>query len=221
MLKGRLLEIYNLCPKCNVLADIGTDHGFLPVETVKSGKAKKAIACDISEGSLKKADKNVRFSGLSDKIDVRLGGGLSPLEQGEADCIVIAGMGGLLISSILKEGFDKIKSAKLILQPMSSVSDMRHELLSSGFCITDEAMVREDRRFYNIVCAKIGKPDLDYDTDIGSILIEKRDKSTRLWLEAQISELERILSHIKDTKCESYRQNFIKLEKYKTMVGEW
>ena len=85
MLDKRLKKIFDLCPECDCMADIGTDHGHLPAELVKVGKVKRAIACDISEPSLKKAEFTARFSGISDKMETRLGSGLEKLGCGEAD----------------------------------------------------------------------------------------------------------------------------------------
>ena len=97
MLKGRLLAIANAVPPSRAIADIGTDHGLVPVWLVTNGIAQKAIITDISPGSLAKAESLIKQEGLADKIEPRLGDGLLPVKPGEVDTIVIAGMGGMLI----------------------------------------------------------------------------------------------------------------------------
>ena len=89
MLSPRLKAIYDNINRCKVLADIGCDHGFIPIEAVKNGIVRRAVACDVSKPSLLKAEKNIRLAGLSEKIDTRFGDGLEPLSQGEADTVQI------------------------------------------------------------------------------------------------------------------------------------
>ena len=177
------------------MADIGTDHGHLPAELVKASRVKRAIACDISEPSLKKAEFTARFSGISDKMETRLGSGLEKLGCGEADCVVIAGMGGVLISDILKSAYDKITREFFILQPMTSVSELRHELVTSGFCITDEEMAEEGSRLYNIICAKKGSMG-EYDTETGTVLLDKKHPLLRKQLTKKAAKLKGIISGI-------------------------
>ncbi len=195
MLGERLKKIFELCPSCECMADIGTDHGYLPVELVRSGKVMRAVACDISLPSLKKAEKNILYSGLSSKIETRLGNGLEKIGRGEAGCIVIAGMGGNLIAQILKAAYDKLNDEQIILQPMTSVPDMRRELIDSGFCITDEEMAEEDTRLYNIVCVKRGEMK-EYDCENGSILFEKRNPLLKKQLEIRISKTKAVIAGI-------------------------
>lgn len=195
MLPPRLKTIFEFIPPCRFLADIGCDHGFIPIEAVNKGIAKHAAACDISEPSLMKADKNIRFSGLSEVIEARLGGGLAPLGCREADVIIIAGMGGHLIADILYEGFEKIGGAKLILQPMTNIPDLRRRLTGGGFRITAEKLAKEDRRIYTVITAEIGE-SADYDCDIGSALITAHDPLLTEWLSERLHAEEEILSRI-------------------------
>lgn len=213
MLSPRLLAIYKLIPHCRFLADIGCDHGFIPIEAVKSGLSERAAACDISKGSLEKADKNIRFSGLADKIEVRLGGGLDAVSHFEADVIIIAGMGGLLIADILKKGFGKIGSAKLILQPMTAVPELREALLHSGFKITDEELVREDKRIYNIISAETGNMN-SYEYETGERLIEKKHPLLKPWLEERIRKENSIISKIPETS-EDFTAHSLLIKKYR------
>ena len=111
----RLNTIISLVPKCDVAIDIGTDHAYVPIELIKKGIANKCIACDLRSGPLAIAKKNIAQNGLNNKIETRLGGGLAPLNQHEADCVIIAGMGGVLIRNILEEGKEKLRTDTVII----------------------------------------------------------------------------------------------------------
>lgn len=156
ILSPRLLKIAQ-CINCDVLADIGTDHGYIPIFAVNNGLCKNAIACDINSGPLISAKENIQLYNLSDKIETRLSNGLQALSPMEADAIVIAGMGGLLIRDILTDGKDKIcDETTLILQPMVAVDQLREFLIKNGFNIFKEHLSREGDKFYNILCIKKG-----------------------------------------------------------------
>ena len=100
-LTNRLQAAADLVPVCESMADIGTDHGYLPIYLVQEGRARRAIACDVNDGPLTRAREDVNSSGLSRQIGLRLGGGLAPLGKGEVDGVTICGMGGLLMRDIL------------------------------------------------------------------------------------------------------------------------
>ena len=140
-------------------ADIGTDHAYLPIAAIQSGICKTAIACDIHPGPLEIANKNIQEARLTSQIETRLGDGLAPLQPGEADCIVIAGMGGMRIWGILQEGMHQARAAKrLILQPQHDTMLLRKNLHMAGFDIEDEHLVREvvggREHFYVLIAAK-------------------------------------------------------------------
>lgn len=162
-LRPRLLKIAQLVPNCHCLADIGTDHAYIPVWATATGVCELAIASDINRGPLTRAKKNVLNFGLNDRISLRLGAGLSTLTPGEADTIVIAGMGGILISNILESSKSTVSAAKtLILQPMTAVKELREYLTQNGFCIDTEHLIAEDDKIYNILCIKIGGTPSQY-----------------------------------------------------------
>ena len=138
---------------CKVLADIGTDHAFIPTEAIKRKLAKKAIACDISPGPLGIAKKNIIKEDLAEYIELRLGDGLKPIRHGEACAIVIAGMGGMRILNIIEESFEKVGKTSLILQPQHDASKLRRGLFDLGIDIYGEYLAKEGERFYEILCA--------------------------------------------------------------------
>ena len=99
----RLSTIASLVPKGAFVCDVGTDHGFLPIFLMESGKARGVIATDINEKPLKKAKENLKKTG-TEGITLRLCDGLSGIKKGDADTVIIAGMGGEVISGILERG---------------------------------------------------------------------------------------------------------------------
>ena len=125
------------------LADIGTDHAYLPAHLVGTGVCPSAIAADIRPGPLSRAAATVERTGLTGRIDLRLGDGLSPVRPEETDDIVIAGMGGETIAAILAAA----------LQPMSRPEELRRFLLRSGFAIESERIARDGDRLYTVLCA--------------------------------------------------------------------
>ncbi len=135
-----------------IMADIGSDHGYLPVRLLYENKIERAIITDIGELPLKTAKSNA-CSGLCEHLcSFRLGDGLKPLKPREAECIVIAGMGGNLISNILKDGEDVAKSAEfLILQAMQHTTNLREFLNNNSYKIMEERVVYDSGKYYEII----------------------------------------------------------------------
>jgi len=153
-LSKRLARIADKVPRDSRLADIGTDHALLPVALVEEGKIRYAVAGEINPGPLQAAEKQVREAGLSDNIRVRRGDGLAVLSPGEADVIVLAGMGGSLIAEILNAGFPKLSGVKrLILQPNIGGEWVRRWLADHQWALTEEDIVEEDGKIYEIMVA--------------------------------------------------------------------
>ena len=128
-------------------ADVGTDHGHVPVELVRRTIVKKAVAMDVRKGPLSRATENIALAGLADKIETRLSDGVAKLQPGEADSVVIAGMGGELIIKILENGrhmWDSVK--QWVLSPQSEIFKVRRWLFENGFVIRKEDMVLDVRR---------------------------------------------------------------------------
>ena len=138
------------------VADIGTDHAYIPIRLIQDGICDKVIASDIKSGPVNAAKRHIEKYGLSDKIEVRLGSGLSPLGDNEAEEIIIAGMGGEMIIKILSEDEKKAKNSRLILQPMNSQYELRKFLHENGYKIELEDLATEGHKVYNIIIAKKG-----------------------------------------------------------------
>lgn len=153
----RLKMTADIMPKCEFLYDVGTDHAYLPVYLVKTGKAKKAVASDISRVSADKAYENVKEENLTDKIEIRCGDGLSPLQEREhPDAILITGMGGMLTIEILKAKPEAMKNARyLILQPQHNIDKVRKYILENGFnIIAEDFTVDKGKAYFTLLCEK-------------------------------------------------------------------
>lgn len=163
----RLLTAASFVREGAVVADVGTDHAYLPIYLVSAGTAVRAVASDINEGPLARAEANVRRFGLSDKIALRLTPGLEGIEVFAPTDILICGMGGELIASILEAAtFVRDSQIRLILQPMTSARELRLWLAQNGFAVTEERFAAEREKLYVVLCASYcGKPYVLSDAD--------------------------------------------------------
>ncbi|MCI5857378.1 MAG: class I SAM-dependent methyltransferase [Agathobacter sp.] len=176
-LSKRMETIASMITPGGVLADVGTDHGYIPIYQVQLHRNPHAIAMDLRKGPLERAREHIGQYGLTGQIETRLSDGVAALKPGEADSIVIAGMGGELILHILGEGETVCRQAKeLILQPQSEIAAVRRCLREQGYCINAEDMVVEDGKYYPMmrVCWRgLSKKDElpgDGNTDKPSVL---------------------------------------------------
>lgn len=157
-LSPRLYSVARLVPQGAVLADVGTDHALLPVYLIQRGVIGRAIAADLREGPLSKAKANAEKYGLTDRMSFRLCDGLSGISPEETDTIAIAGMGGETIAAILAAApWTRDGKHRLLLQPMTSLYDLRAFLSSYGYTIQREHINREDRRLYVTMEVAAGK----------------------------------------------------------------
>ena len=162
MISKRLELVASFVPQGAVLLDVGSDHAYLPIELVEKGKIERAIAGEVVEGPYRSAVKNVEAHGLKEKIQVRLANGLAAFEEeDQVSVITIAGMGGRLIATILKEGLEKLANVeRLILQPNNREDDLRIWLQANGFQIVAESILEEAGKFYEILVVESGQMKL-------------------------------------------------------------
>lgn len=156
-LTPRLMTAAQLVPCGAAVADIGTDHAYLPVWLLKQSKVRFAIAADLREGPLDRARLTAKEHNCRQNIDFRLCDGLSAVSPDEVDCIVIAGMGGETIVHILQSApWTRDPRYTLILQPMSAQNDLRRWLWQQGFSVDEEQLVQEGDKLYCIIKASFG-----------------------------------------------------------------
>ncbi len=153
----RLRAIADLVPPdCRCLADIGTDHGYVPAALLLAGRVGRAVAADVGALPLDHARRTAARCGVEDRMDLRLGDGLSVLSPGEADVIVIAGMGGDTIAGILAAAPWSRDGPLLLLQPMSRAYELRRWLPERGYAVRAETLVQDKGVLYPILSAAGG-----------------------------------------------------------------
>lgn len=158
-LSGRMERLASKVAEGSRLADVGTDHGYIPISLILRGQIRAAIAMDIGRGPLERAKEHIQAYGLDTYIKTRLSDGLSELAPGEADTVLIAGMGGALTARILENGGHCLGTVKeLILQPQSEIFKVRAWLVRNGFVITEEDIVPDTGKYYPIIKAVHGSP---------------------------------------------------------------
>ena len=215
ILEGRLKLIADLVPQCDTLADVGTDHGYIPVYCTQQGKCRRAIAMDVNAQPLERADANIKKYNLTQSITTRLSDGVQQLSPGEADTIVIAGMGGQLIMNILHSGRDIItEGTLLILQPMLAAKELREYLYDNGYDICGEYVSREENKYYNIITAKRGAGEHnDNDIYIGRNLEKNSPDVYKEYLRYKIRVNEKIFHGLeKSASDESERMGIVEKE---------
>ncbi len=158
-LDGRLRLAAQMVPLGARTADVGCDHARLPIALVRSGRCPLVIASDLRQGPLKSARDNVVRAGLEEKIQLRQCDGLDGIAPGEVDCVVMAGMGGILITQIIaRASWLKDPAVCLVLQPMSDAHLVRQALWESGFALEQEQAATANHRVYTVMrCRYTGR----------------------------------------------------------------
>ncbi|MBO5209461.1 MAG: SAM-dependent methyltransferase [Lachnospiraceae bacterium] len=149
VLSDRLSAVAAMVSMGNRVCDVGCDHGFVPIYLVQQGISPHVLAMDVNEGPLEQAREHIQAYDLASYIETRLSDGLKAYQEGEADSLVCAGMGGRLMMQILCENEDKTASFKeLILQPQSDIEQFRAFLRKQGYQFVEENMIEEDGKYY-------------------------------------------------------------------------
>jgi tRNA (adenine22-N1)-methyltransferase len=202
-LSDRLNTVARYVPIGSRLADIGSDHAYLPCYLAKKGQISFAIAGEVASGPYESAQRQVLEDGLSEIISVRMGDGLDVLEAGEVDCITIAGMGGALITSIIDRGKQKLQAVKrLVLQPNISAITIRKWLAENGWELTNEEILEEDGKVYEILVAEKGNPlqpyseNQDLELLLGPYLMKLKTKAFQKKWRMEIESWKRICEQL-------------------------
>ncbi|MEG1257023.1 class I SAM-dependent methyltransferase [Clostridium sp.] len=217
IISKRLKLISSLVTNVTTMVDVGTDHGYVPIDLLKNNKIEFAIASDINKGPVEKARKNLKDNNLSDKVECRLGGGLKTVKPGEVEAAVIAGMGGNLIRDILEESQDVFKKLKYaIVQPVQNPEVLREYLYKSGCEILDECIIYDEEKYYEILKIKWGKNIKEVDPiyyEISKILLDKKDEGYKEYLEFKRAKYIRIYEGLKgDTENSKSRKEELGLK---------
>ena len=161
-ISSRLQKIIDTIETCETLADIGCDHGYVAISALRSGRAKRAIAADVAKGPLDIARRNCEAEQVGDRVSTVLSDGFSNIpDSADINCAVIAGMGGLLMERLLREGrlkrFPQLR--QLVLSPQSDLDAVRRLLIDElSYTISTEYMVLDEGKYYYIMDVRI--PDV-------------------------------------------------------------
>lgn len=222
-LSKRLRALANLVSEDHVLADVGCDHGYIPIFLIQNHRIPKAIAMDIGEGPLQRAQDNIRSYGLEEYIETRLSDGLRKLNPGEADTILISGMGGPLMEKIITKGEKVVRQAdELILQPQSDIPHFRKFLTAMGYVIVQENMIEEDGKYYPMMRAVCGstEPYSELEYRYGPVLLRQCHPVLKQYLEREKANLQLLVDSLRKQPGESAQQRLLELEQEQQISGE-
>lgn len=198
------------------LADVGCDHGYIPIYLLQKKKIEKAIAMDINQGPLMRAKEHIQEWGLENYIDTRLSDGVKALKSNEVQSVVIAGMGGPLMEKILTEGNEVLQTVtELVLQPQSEIGHFRRFLIENGYEITHEEMILEDGKYYPIMRAVHGKAKEQTEAEYlyGKKLLQNRNPVLKEFLDREQVKAEELLEKLKNSQTPSAKARISELEK--------
>lgn len=222
-LSRRLQAIVDLAGTGGVLCDVGCDHAHVPIRLLQEGKYARAIGMDVIGGPLEKAAGNLRLYGMEDAVELRLSDGLDAFRAGEADTLVITGMGGSMMREILLREPSKTGSfAALVLGPQSDPDKVRSALRALGFAIGEERLLFEDGKYYPVIWASEDPDPADGAADgasfapdvpqelrqaaedlFGPVLLRKRDPVLHEYLVRQSRVLEKILASVREAAAKA------------------
>jgi tRNA (adenine22-N1)-methyltransferase len=221
----RLKMVSSKIKKAEFMADIGTDHGYVPIYTIRNGIMKRVIAADISRGSCDKAQANINANGFADKIEVRCGNGLEVIHSDEQpDCLLISGMGGLLAIEIMSQNIPLVENLKqLVVQPQRDIDSVRRFVHTHGFKITDEDMLFEDGKYYTVLSCERGSEEEYSDCEyvFGKRLIEKKSPVLHEYCVFENNKIKKILQSVSNAENnENNNKRKAEIEKLRLLYEE-
>ena len=224
ILTPRLQQIADRIQPCACVADIGTDHAYLPVYLCMTGKAQRAIASDIRNGPIERAEATILRYDMQRQVKTRLGGGADTLKVGEADCVVIAGMGGLMIAEILKDNPEIFAQAgQILLQPMTAVFELRTYLFEHGYTILEETLAKEEEKLYHILSVT-GKREERHFTEeelyFGKTLMENKPEHFDAYIQKQRRKLTRMAEGLKQSQTPDAQTRWNQVQRLLDVIKE-
>lgn len=223
-LQPRLALIASLVPQGASIADVGTDHGYLPVYLLQQGFIPHAVASDINREPLAHARRTAEEYGITEGIDFRLCPGLDAVAPQETDTVIIAGMGGETIVEILKNA-PWTKKKTLLLQPMTKAEVLRSWLFENGYAITQEHLVRDKDTLYVVMTATGGERKSITMAQAYCGVKLAQDELCGAYIDARIAKLTRAAEGLKASALADKEQRIAQLEEIiaelKNSRGEW
>ena len=222
-LSKRLKAVAELVTPGQKIADIGTDHAYIPIWLVEEKRAVSAIAMDINQGPLAKAKENIELHGLSSYIETRLSDGMKKLCPNEADSVIIAGMGGGLVMKILEDVKEKpLGIREWILQPQSELRRVREYLLASGYQVIAEDMVLDEGKFYPMMKVIRGEKESYREEELcyGKLLLRQKHPVLELFLKKELTIKTGIYDSLSEDSKEGIRKRKEELKKVIGLIQE-
>lgn len=214
-LSKRLQAVADLLSADLRVADVGTDHGYIPIYLVETGKCPSAFAMDINKGPILRAKEHIEAHCLQDKITVRQSDGVKALSVGECDSVNIAGMGGALAIKIMEEGKEVFKSlTEFVLQPQSELDKVRKYLCENAYCIVAEDMVYEDGKYYPMMKVVNGPTEEFSQVELryGKKLLEAKHPVLKQFLEKEVLSKEQLINHLNNEQGEHIKKRVSELQ---------
>lgn len=224
-LQPRLRAIADLVPAGSKLADIGTDHGYIPAMLLLEERVVSAIASDIGAEPLAHARRTAQQYGVLERMELRLCDGLCDFAPEEADCVVIAGMGGDNIAAILGAAPWTKNGCTLLLQPMSKAEVLRRWLSENGYCVTAEQLVADKGVLYPILTVRGGQMPPATDAQAWGGFLLQGDGLYGHYLDDRLLRLHRAaagLEKARDEAAQEKRANLLAvIRELEVWKGEW
>lgn len=223
-LSKRLLAVASFVEQGAVVADIGSDHAYLPSFLIEKGIVQKAIAGEVANGPFESALNNVTSLGIKDRITVRLANGLAAIDENDGvDTVTIAGMGGSLIATILKNGTDNLQGVnRIIVQPNIHAMGIREWAIANGWKIVDEKILQEDGKIYEVLVLERGDANYDeLELLVGPfLLVEKNEVFQEKW-NSEIIQWNQVLKSIEHaSETRETVKKMEQMQQYIRIVGK-
>ena len=218
----RLQTVAAMVPPCHTMADIGTDHGYVPAYLALSGQCRRVLASDIAKGPCQAAEETRNRYNLHDQMEVRTAPGLQGLDIGEAEAVVIAGMGGATIVSVLEESPDIAASVQtFVLQPMNAGSLLRQWLTHHGYRIAEEALCKENGHIYNILKAVHTEETTELqplEAELGPCILKKKPSLWVEYIQEKANHYRRLLRQMESSRAAMNSDKYKNLENLLSQV---